>query len=99
MLIIFQNNSSSFKYKSSLIKVAAPPECLSNFWRLLEMSLINCKVELSLTSDQNCVLCNLAGNSVFKITDAKFYVSIVTLSIEDSAKLAKLCFAILQYYA
>ena len=49
------NNSSSFKYKSSLItnrnsvKIAVPLKYLSNFWRSLEMSLINCKVELSLT--------------------------------------------------
>ena len=49
------NNSSSFKYNSSLItnrngvKVAVPLKYLSNFWRSLEMPLINCKVELSLT--------------------------------------------------
>ena len=46
------NNSSSFKYISSLItdrngaKLAVPVKYLSNFWRLLEKSLINCKVEL-----------------------------------------------------
>ena len=46
------NNSSLFEYKSSLItnrngvKIAVPLKHLSNFWRLLEMSLINCKVEL-----------------------------------------------------
>ena len=46
------NNSSSFKYKSSFItnrngvKIAVPLKYLSNFWRLLEMPLINCKVEL-----------------------------------------------------
>ena len=42
-------NSSSFKYKSSLIanrngaKIAAPLKCFSNFWRSLEMPLINVK--------------------------------------------------------
>ena len=46
------NNSSSFKYKSSLItnrnsvKIAAPLKYLNNFWRSLEMPLINCKVQL-----------------------------------------------------
>ena len=41
------NNLSSFKYKSSLItkknnvKIAVPLKHLSNFWRLLEMLLIN----------------------------------------------------------
>ena len=44
------NNSSSFKYKSSFItsrngvKIAVLLKCLSNFSRLLEMPLINCKV-------------------------------------------------------
>ena len=41
------NNSSSFKYKSSLItnkngvEIAPPLKYLSNFWRSLEMPLIN----------------------------------------------------------
>ena len=52
-------NSSSFKYKSSLItnrngvKIAVPLKYLSNFWRSLEMSLINCKVKFSWTWDPN----------------------------------------------
>ena len=54
------------------------------------MPLINCKVELSLTWNPNCVLSNLVGASTFTITDAKFYVPIVTLSTEDNAKLSKL---------
>ena len=90
------NNSSSFKYKSSFItnrngvKTVAPLKYLSNFWRSLEMPLINCKVELSLTWNPNCVLSNLVGNSTFTITDAKLYVPVVTLSTEDNAKLSKL---------
>ena len=45
------NNSSSFKYKSGFIrgrnrvKIAVPLKYLNNFWRSLEMSLINSKVE------------------------------------------------------
>ena len=54
------------------------------------MSLINCKVELSLSWNPNCVLSNLVGNSAFTKTDAKLYVPIVTLSAEDNAKLSKL---------
>ena len=54
------NNAPSFKYKSNVIgntenngtkngvKIAVPLKYLSNFWRSLEMPLINCKVELSL---------------------------------------------------
>ena len=90
------NNSSSFKYKSSFItnrngvKIAVPLKYLSNFWRSLEMPLINCRVELSLTWNENCILTSLAGNSTFTITDAKLYIPVVTLSIEDNAKLTKL---------
>ena len=88
------NNSSSFKYKSNLIgntvadeanrkkegvKIVVPLKHLSNFWRSLEILLIKCKVELSLTWSENCVMNNVAGNSTFKITDAKLYVSVVTL--------------------
>ena len=53
------------------------------------MLLINCKVELSLTWNPNCVLSNLVGASTFTITDAKLYVPIVTLSTENDAKLSK----------
>ena len=54
------DNASLFKYKASIIgntenngrkngvKIAVPLKYLSNFWRSLEMPLINCKVELSL---------------------------------------------------
>ena len=68
------NNSSSYKYKSSFItsrnnvKIAVPLKYLSNFWRSLEMPLINCKVELSLTWDPNCILTSLAADSTFTIT-------------------------------
>ena len=90
------NNSSSFKYKSSFIingngvKIAVSLKCLSNFWSLLEMPLINCKFELSLKWDRNCILSREDGNSAFAITDTKLYVPIVTLSAEDSIKLSKL---------
>ena len=53
------------------------------------MPLINCKVELSLQWIENCVL-TVANTATFKITDAKLYVPIVTLSAEDKAKLSKL---------
>ena len=54
------------------------------------MPLINCKAEFSLTWNPNCILTSLAGDSTFAITDAKLYVPIVTLSIEDKAKLSRL---------
>ena len=54
------------------------------------MPLIDCKGELSLTFDPNCILSNLVANSTFTITDAKRYVTVVTLSTEGNAKLSKL---------
>ena len=72
---------------------------MSNFWRSLEMPLINCKVELSLKWIENCVLTSAAigananatgaDSATFKITDAKLYVPVVTLSAEDNVKLVK----------
>ena len=53
------------------------------------MPLINCKVELSLTLYERCLL-TVANTGTFKVTDAKLYVPIVTLSIEDNSKLSKL---------
>ena len=53
------------------------------------MSLINCKVELSLNWIERCLL-TVANTATFKITDAKLYVPIVTLKTEDNTKLSKL---------
>ena len=55
------------------------------------MPLINCKVELSLNWIQNCVLTAFvnAYKATFKITDAKLYVPVVTLSTEENTKLTK----------
>ena len=50
------------------------------------MPLINCKVELSLKWYERCVL---TAAATFRITDAKLYVPIVNLSIEDNSKLTK----------
>ena len=86
------NNSSSFKYELSFttnrngVRIVVPLKYLSNFWRSLEMPLINCKVELSLSWNPNCFLSNLVGNSTFTITDAKLYVPIMILSAENNAK-------------
>ena len=88
-----KHNAPSFKYKGNLIgnteadgikkgvKIAVPLKYLSNFWRSLEMPLINCKVELPLKWIENCVLTTAeigantdapgADEATFKITDAK----------------------------
>ena len=60
---------------------------LSNFWRTLEMPLINCEVNLILTWSKDCVITNSTGAGKFKITETKLYVPVVTLSTQDNAKL------------
>ena len=98
---VSNDNASSFKYKANLIgntenngtkngvKIVVPLKYLTNFWRSLEMPLINCKVELSSKWYERCLL-TAATTAIFTITDAKLYVPIVTLSIEDNSKLTKL---------
>ena len=92
------DNLSSFKYKVSLlgnpvvanniarinVKVVVPLKYLSNFFRLLEMPLINCEIKLNLTWKKECVLSTDDGNPVFIINDTKLQVPVVTLSKEDN---------------
>ena len=66
------------------VKVVVPLKYLSNFFRSLEMPLINCKIKLSLTWKNECVLSAGAGEAVFIINDTKLYVPVVTLSKEDN---------------
>ena len=54
------------------------------------MPLINCKIELSLKWYENCILSSAGTAATFTITDTKLYVPVVTLKIEDNAKLSKL---------
>ena len=62
---------------------------MSNFWRSLEVSLINCKVYLELNWIENCILPNAGNTAKLAITDTKLHVPIVTLSTKDSENLAK----------
>ena len=62
-------NSKSFYYKANFmengvtqnnltknnVKIVVPLKYLSNFWRSLNIPLINCEVELILTWLKNCV--------------------------------------------
>ena len=65
------------------VKVVVSLKYLSNFFRSLEMLLINCKTKLSLTWKKECVLSTGDGEAVFIINDTKLYVPAVTLSKED----------------
>ena len=94
------DNAPPFEYKASIIgntenngtkngvKIAVLLKYLNNFWRSLEIPQINCKLELSLNWIERCLL-TVANTATFKITDAKLYVPIVTLSVEGTAKLSK----------
>ena len=64
-----------------------PLKYLSNFWRTLEVSLINCEINFILTWSNKCVLSNDTKATTFPITDTKLYVPVVTLSTQDNAKL------------
>ena len=69
------------------VEIIVPLKYLSNFWRTLEMPLINCEVSLFLTWSSTCVITNSTGEGRFTITDTKLYVPVVTLSTQDNAKL------------
>ena len=76
------NTTDSFKFKAKItgetgnngtkdVEIMVPLKYLSNFWRTLEMPLINCEVNLILTWSSSCVLvatwrskpkCNICNN-------------------------------------
>ena len=74
------------------VEKTLPLKYLSNFWRTLEMPLINCEINLILKWSANCVIVstNVANqNATFAITNTKLYVPVVNLSAQDNAKLLK----------
>ena len=65
-----------------------PLKYLSNFWRTLEMPLINCEIILDYRNYCIVVATNVAPQATtFSITDTKFYVPVLTLSTQDNARL------------
>ena len=101
-IIVFdaKNTTDSFKFKVKItgqtgnngtkdVEIIVPLKYLSNFWRTLEMPLINCEVNLILTSSSSCVLIATGTqnqNATFAITDTKLYVPVVTLSTQENTK-------------
>ena len=113
--------SKSFKYKTKMIgslpnendtldtEVAAPLKCLGNFWRSLNLPLINCEIEHNLKWTRNCIVSEMyktpelptnpnanrpnpliqataTTGAKFQINNAKVYVPVITLSINDNIK-------------
>ena len=68
------------------VEIMVPQKYLSNFWRNLEMPLINCEVNLILTWSSTCVITVSNGAGTFAITDTKLYVHVVTLSTQENTK-------------
>ena len=63
-------------------EICVPVKYRSNFWRTVEMPLINCEINLVLTWSENCILIfggidNQVPTSA--ITETKLYVPVVTL--------------------
>ena len=87
------NDSASCKFKQQVtgetgkggkrdVKIIVPLKYLSNFWRTLVMSLINCEIILQLKGSKICILVVGTGtnsNPSFQINDMKIYVPVVTL--------------------
>ena len=62
------------------VKIIIPLKYLRNFFRILEMPLINCDVSFFfLTWSSSCVITSSTGKGRFTITDTKLYVPVVTL--------------------
>ena len=55
--------------------IAVPKKYLSNFWRSLEMWLINCKVELKLKWTKHCVLATAGVTMLILILIISFLLS------------------------
>ena len=72
------------------LEIAVPLKYLSNFWRSLEMLLINFEINRILTWSENCVISSVTRATKFAIIDTKLYVPVVTLSTEDNIELVKL---------
>ena len=101
IVIITEGNlTDSFNFKVKItgrtgnggtkdVEMMVPLKYLSNFWRTLEMPLINCDVNLILTWSSTCVLIatNTPNqNATFAITDTNLYVPVVTLSTQENTK-------------
>ena len=69
------------------VEIMVSLKCLSNFWRTLEMPLIDCEINFILNWPGKFVLYNDTKAATFTITDTKLFIPVVTLSIQDNAQL------------
>ena len=92
-LVAGNANYDADKVDKNETEVVIPLKYLSNFWRTLNIPLINCEVELILNWSKNCVLTDMtAANNAptgleFQITDTRLYIPVVSWSKENDKKL------------
>ena len=77
------------------VKIVVPLKYLSNFWRTLNMPLINCELPLILTWSESYVITSMVKRianmqrdvsptgAAFNTKDTKLYVPVVTLPTKD----------------
>ena len=98
-----QINNPNYNEKKSgkkEVEIAVSLKYLTNFWKTLNMPLINYAVSLILSWSENCVITGLEKrtitntprdssptNATFKIKETKLYVPVVTLSTENDKTL------------
>ena len=84
--LVDNSNSDSFKFATKIaarigndgtnnVKISVPLKYLSNFWRALEISLINCENNLILTRNDRCYIIDNPTDHqkpTFTKTDTKF---------------------------
>ena len=79
---------------------------MSNFWRFVDLPLINCQTELDLRRARNFTISEISRtaavgvnnpveattttSATFQINNAKIYVPVVTLSMNDNIKFLKI---------
>ena len=97
------NNNNSFELKQQIagqtgnggtkdVEIMVPLKYLSNFWRTVEMLLINCEISFQLKWSKNCIIVTVTAanqNPRFQIDDTELYVPVITLSTQDNVKLLK----------
>ena len=70
-------------------EIMVPFKYLINFWRTYKMPLINCEINLILTSCANCfTIADPLDNKgpTFASTDTKLYVPVLSSSSQNNAK-------------
>ena len=68
------NNSASYKFKQKItgqtgnggtkdVEIMVPSKYLYNFWRTLEIPLINCEISLQLKWSKKCIIVDGTANN------------------------------------